>query len=347
MERTIGKRAARMMLTAGFACGLAVVGWTGVASAQSGFYNGKTVDLIIGFNAGDTYDLYSRLAAAHLGQHLPGKPTIVPRNMPGAGSIKAANYIYTQAAKDGTAIGMTGQATAFDQMVKYPGVMYDVRKFNWIGRLTPVIEFAVTWHTVPVKTLEDAMKREVVLAATSPNGVTATAPRLLNRLAGTKFKIVTGYKGVTGTMLAMEQGESEAGTATSQMLIYGRPELLKTPLVSVLVSYSNERGKLFPKIPAMGEFGRTPDEKKILQLYGSTADLGRSLMASPGVPADRVKMLRDAFTAMMKDPGFLADAKKAKMEIDPLDGAGLAKIANDTVNVSPELSAKVAKAIAK
>jgi tripartite-type tricarboxylate transporter receptor subunit TctC len=242
---------------------------------------------------------------------------------------------------------MTGQAIALNQMIKDPGVMYDVRKFNWIGRLTPVIEFAVTWHTVPVRTIGDAMKREVVLAATSPTGVTATAPRLLNRLAGTKFKIITGYKGVTGTVLAMEQGEAEAGTATSQMLIYGRPELLSKPLVSPLVAYSQERSQLLPNVPAMSEFGRTPDEKKILQLYGSTADLGRSLMAPPGVPAERVTILRNAFAAMMKSPEFIAAAKKAKMEIEPLDGTGLAKIAKDTVNVSPEFSEKVIKATAR
>jgi tripartite-type tricarboxylate transporter receptor subunit TctC len=255
--------------------------------------------------------------------------------------------MYAQAPKDGTAIGMAGQAIAFEQIVKNPAARYDAGKLNWIGRMVPVIQFIVAWHTSPTKTIEDAMKRETVLAATSPTGVTGTAPRLLNRLAGTKFKIIHGYPGVTGTMMAMERGETEAGTATAQTLLFGRPELLATPLVSVLVQYSKERNHLFPNVPAMGEFGRTEEEKEMLQLYGSTAELGRSIMAPPGVPEARLKVLRAAFNAMMKDPKFVAEAKKSKIEIDPLDAAGVTKVVHGTVDVSPEIASAVAKAIAQ
>lgn len=317
------------------------------ASAQTSpeFYKGKSVDFYIGFNAGDTYDIYSRLASQHLGRFLPGNPTIVPRNMPGAGSLKVTNYMYAQGAKDGTAIGMTGQAVAFEQMVKNPAVQYDARQLTWIGRMAPVIQFIAAWHTAPVKSMDDVMKRETLLAATSPTGVTGTAPRMLNKLGGAKFKIIHGYQGVTGTMLAAERGETEAGTVTAQTLLFGRPEYLATPLVHVLVQYSKGRSHLFPNIPAMGEFGRTAEEKEILQLYGSTAELGRAIMAPPGLPAERVKALRDAFNSMMKDSQFLADAQRSKMELDPLDGISLQKIVNDTINVSPELSKAVAKAI--
>lgn len=328
------------------AFGLAIgFGSTPVFAQSADFYKGKTIDFYIGFNAGDTYDIYSRLAAQHLGRFLPGNPAIVPRNMPGAGSLKVANYMYAQGAKDGTAIGMTGQAVAFEQMVKNPAVQYDARQLTWIGRMAPVIQFIAAWHNSGVKSIDDVMAKETLLAATSPTGVTGTAPRLLNKLGGTKFKIIHGYQGVTGTTLAAERGETQAGTVTAQTLLYGRPEFLTTPLVYVLVQYSKGRSHLFPNIPAMGEFGRTPEEKEILQLYGSTAELGRAIMAPPGVPAERAKALRDAFNAMMKDPQFLADAQKSKMELDPLDAAGLQKIVDDTINVSAEMSKAVAKAI--
>lgn len=320
----------------------------GPARSQSGeaaFYQGKTISMAIGFTAGDTYDIYSRIAVRHLPRFIPGNPAIVASNMPGVGSLKAANYLFTQAPQDGTAIGMTGQAIAFEQMVKNPAVSFDARKFNWIGRIVPVIQFIAAWRTTPVKTIEDAMQQEIVLAATSAGAVTGTVPRLLNRLAGTKFKIIYGYAGMTGTMLAMERGEAGAATATGQLVLYGRPELLSKNLLSLLVQYSKARNHMFPNIPAMGEFGRSEVEKRILQLYGSTAELGRAIVAPPNVPAERIQILRTAFDRMMKDPEFLAEALKAKMELDPLDGAAVARIVADTINVAPALAEEARLAV--
>lgn len=155
------------------------------AAAQSteAFYKGKSLDLIVGYAAGDTYDIYSRLAARHLSRYIPGAPTVVVRNMQGVGSLKAANYMYSQAPQDGSSIAMVGQGVALDQLVQNTAVQFDARQFNWVGRMVPVIQFVVVWHTSPVKTLQDAMKEEVVIAATSPTGATGTLPRLLNRLA--------------------------------------------------------------------------------------------------------------------------------------------------------------------
>lgn len=308
------------------------------SDAVEAFYRGKTINMYIGFTAGDTYDIYSRIAARHLSRFIPGSPAVVPTNMPGVGSLKAANYLFSQAPQDGTAIGMAGQAIAFEQMVKNSAVSFDARQFNWIGRIVPVIQFIASWHTTPVRTIQDAMEKEIVLAATSAGAVTGTVPRLLNRLAGTRFKIVYGYPGMSGTMIAMERGEAGAATATGQLVLYGRPDLISKNLLSLLVQYSKSRNHLFPNIPAMGEFGRTDDEKRILQLYGSTAELGRAITAPPNVPADRVNVLRAAFDKMMKDPEFLGETQRAKMELDPMSGSELVKIVEDTINVPPALA---------
>lgn len=320
----------------------------GAAIAQSAdpFFKGKNVDLIVGYAAGDTYDVYSRLAARHLPKYL-GASSVVVRNMQGVASLKAANYMYAQAPQDGSAIGMVGQGIGLDQVVGNQAVQFDARKFNWIGRMVPVIQFVVAWYDAPAKTLEDVMKNEVVVAATSPTGATGTVPRLLNRLAGTKFKIIHGYSGVSALMLAMERGETQAATASAQMLLFSKPELLAKPLVSVLVQYSKDRSKLFPNVPALGEFGRTEDEKHILSLYGATTELGRALLAPPNVPPARVAAMRAAFDAMMKDADFLAEAQKASLEVDALNGDGVTKLIHETVDVTPEFAKKVADALAE
>jgi tripartite-type tricarboxylate transporter receptor subunit TctC len=335
-----------LAMTAAVAAACAAASGASAQSAES-FYKGKNIDLIVGYAAGDTYDIYSRLAARHLPKYLPGNPTVVVRNMQGVGSLKAANYMYAQAPQDGSSIGMVGQGLALDQLVENPAAQFDARQFNWVGRMVPVIQFVVVWHTAPAKTLEDVMKQEVVVAATSPTGATGTVPRLLNRLAGTKFKIIHGYPGVSGLMLAMERGETQAATASAQMLLFSKPELLAKPLVSVLVQYSKGRSALFPDVPALGEFGKTDDDKHILGLYGSTTELGRAFLAPPKVPADRMKVLRAGFDGMMKDATFLEEAKKASLEVDALDGDGVAKIVHETLDVTPDFAKRVAAALAE
>lgn len=317
----------------------------GSASAQTDFYTGRSIEFIVGYNAGDTYDAYARLAARHINKHIPGAPTIVVRNMQGVGGIRAANYLYAQAPQDGSAIGMFGQNLALDQLLATPAVQYDVRKFAWIGRMVPVLQFVVAWHTSPVKTIEDARTHEIVIAATSKAGATSTIPRLLNRFAHTKFKIVHGYPQLSALMLAMERGETAAASASAQMLLLSRPELLAKPLISVLVQYTKERSKLFPNVPALGEFGDTPDDKKILQIYGTTTDLGRSITAAPRIPLDRLAVLRAAFDQMRQDKAFLDDAKTIGLEIDALPGDKVLKIVEETLDVTPELAKALEQAL--
>jgi tripartite-type tricarboxylate transporter receptor subunit TctC len=319
---------------------------SGAALAQSAsdFYSKAEMTIVVGYNPGGTYDLYSRMAARHLGNHLPGKPNIIVKNVPGVGSLKAANYLYEQAPKDGATLGMVSQSVALQQVLKHRAVRYDARKFRFIGRMTQATEVTIVWHTVPVKTIADARKREVVMGATSPGSSADTNPRLMNEFAGTMFKNVLGYKGTTGAMRAMERGEVEGSLAVIQSLIVSKKDWIKENKIRVLVQYALERHPAFPDAPAMTEFGDSDEEKQILRLFGSTASVGRALMVPPDVPADRLAMLRTAFDAMLKDPAFLADMKAKNMELDPASGQKVQALIDDTYKISPKAAARAAAA---
>lgn len=325
---------------------LAVSAATGAAHAQSveAFYRENNISIIIGYNPGGTYDVYARLAAKHLPKHIPGNPAIVAKNVPGVGSLKAANFLYEQAPRDGSVIGVVSQSVALQQVLKHPAVRYDARQFNWIGRLTSAVEVTVVWHTVPVKTITDARKREVIIGGTSARSSTDTNHKVMNAIAGTRFKMVLGYKGTTGAMLAMERGEVEGSLAVVQNLLIGKPEWLREKKVSVLVQYSLKRHRAFPDAPAMVEFGDTDEDKQILSLYGSTAEVGRSIMTPPDVPAARLAALRAGFVAMLKDPAFLAEMEQRKMELDPTTGEELQSLVRSTFAISPKAAERAAAA---
>jgi tripartite-type tricarboxylate transporter receptor subunit TctC len=310
------------------------------SESAADFFKDKQISLIIGYNPGGTYDLYSRVAATLLPRYIPGNPTIIPKNMPGVGSVKAANYLHNQAPKDGLTIGMIGQQLAVTQALRDAAVAYDMRKFHWIGRLTPVVEATVTWHTSPTKTLTDAMKRETVLAGTSAGATSDVMPTLMNHFAGTKFKIVFGYRGTTGALLAMERGETEGSHTTIESILISKADWVREKKVSVLVQYATERHEAFPNVPAMVEFGKSREDKQILALFGSTADIGRSLLAPPGVPAERLAILRKAFSTMIADPAFKKEMEKRRMEIGPMSGDALQKRITETLDITPAVATR-------
>ena len=299
------------------------------------FFKGKQMTLIVGYNPGGSYDVYSRLAAQMLPKYLPGNPTIAVKHMPGVGSVKAANYLFTQAPKDGLTIGMIGQQLALTQALRDSAVAYDMRKFGWLGRFTPIIEVSLTWHTSPTKTINDAMKRETVMAATSAGATAEQMPSLMNAIAGTKFKMIKGYAGTTGTLLAMERGETEGGHATLANLLFGKAAWLQEKKINVLVQYAQGRHPRFSTVPAMVEFGKSDQDKQVLSLFGSTAEIGRSLMTPPDLPAERLAVLRRAMAAMLADPAFKAEMEKRKMEFGPMSGDDLQKAIGKTLDVPP------------
>src|SRR5215510_1634269 len=202
------------------------------------FFRGKQIQIIIGYNPGGPYDVYSRLAATLLPKYIPGNPRIVPQNMPGVGSAKAANYLYNQAPRDGLAIGVIGQQLPINQALGDASVKFDMRQFGWLGRFTSGGEATVIWHTSPVKSLADAMQRETTLASTSAGSSADAFPLLMNRITGTRFKMIRGYPGITGTVLAMERGETEGAHSTLEQTLFSHQDWIKDKKMTVLVQYT-------------------------------------------------------------------------------------------------------------
>jgi tripartite-type tricarboxylate transporter receptor subunit TctC len=320
---------------------LAFAGQIGTAAAQDEFFHGKTVKLLIGTGPGGGYDTYGRMVARYLGQHLPGNPTVVPENMPGASSLVLTNYLFNSAPQDGTAIGIVNQAMAIEQFLQSPNIHYDVNQFNWIGRVSSADEMAIVWHTVPVNSINDVFTRETLMGGTGPTSSTEFVPNLLNNLVGTKFRVVSGFNGTSEVALAMERGEVEGSATPLESLTSYRADWVREKKIKILVQYMRERDPEVADIPTMVELGKTDEARAILGLYASGADIGRSILAPPGLPAERVAMLRAAFDHMLEDPQFLANAKTLGIQLKPLTGERLQEL---ILNISQFPSALIPKA---
>ncbi|MEA2984070.1 MAG: hypothetical protein QOD94_324 [Alphaproteobacteria bacterium] len=304
----------------------------GDQSHAAQLFENKTIDLVIGYASGGGYDIYGRLVARHLGRHLPGIPVIVPRNMPGAGSITAANYIYNNAPKDGTTIGIVTQTLKEEELLETPGVRYQAGKFTWIGRVTSNVNLSVTWQTSKVKTIDDAMKYEFPVAS---NLIAGVLPTVLNNVVGTKFKLINGYAGSNEGMLAMERGETEGAMTTWDTLKVSKKDWLNANKVNIIVQYAPERHRELPAVPTMVELARTQEDKQILELFSAAASIGRSFVGPPGLSDDRVAALREGFQLMLKDPQFLAEIEKLRLEFDPMSGEKLQQLVDGIRTASP------------
>ena len=316
----------------------------GAASAQTAeqvFSAKKTINLYIGYTPGGSYDLYSRLVAQHLGRFLPGKPTVVPSNMPGAGSLTAANYVYEVAPKDGTALGLVSETAAMEQALGNPAAKYDATKFTWIGRVASSNNIHLVWHTAKAQSVEDAKKIEMTVAGTGPANLAEAVPRLLNALIGTKFKIIAGYQASGPGMLAMERGEVD-GSGTSWAIVKAtKQDWLKSGDVKVILQDVPTRSAELPDVPALPEFGVTPEDKQLLGLYASGGAIGRAVFGPPGIPPQIARALQDGFAAMVKDKEFLADLEKANLDVEPDTPENLAKVVAATVQVPDSVRQRV------
>jgi tripartite-type tricarboxylate transporter receptor subunit TctC len=289
--------------------------------ADDPFYKGKTISLIIASNVSGGYDTYGRLLARHLPKHLAGNPAIVPQNMPGAGGIRAANYLYSVAPKDGTTFGIFDQAMFLDQLLGIPGLRGDVRQFNWIGRLASNSSVLFAWHTAPVKKIEDALTHELIVAAPGSNSrLNWTA---LNAITGTRLKLLTGYEGPATAKIAMQRGEVEALSLPWGVLREENPDWLSQHQINLLLQTGLEKNAGLPDLPRMIDLAKTDEDRKLLEIFASPSLVGRSFAAPPGLPKERVEELRAAFMAMVKDPEFLAEIAKLNFDLDPLSGAQL------------------------
>jgi tripartite-type tricarboxylate transporter receptor subunit TctC len=290
------------------------------AQTAEPFFARKTVTIYVGYTAGGSYDLYARLIARHLGKHIPGNPSVVAQNMPGAGSMKAANYVYQVAPKDGTALGVIVESAALEQALGNTAVQYDAAQFTYIGRVATSNNVFMQWHSSKVQSIADSQRIESTLAGTGPGSIAETIPRLFNAIVGTKFRLVSGYPASTEGMLAMERGEVEGSSSSWAAVFVSKQNLLRDKKIRIILQTQPERHADLPDAPSITEYGNTADDRQVTALYASGSGVGRSLLGPPGIPADRLKLLRDAFNAMAKDPEFVADIKKLNVELDPLPG---------------------------
>jgi len=315
----------------------------GHAQSPADFYKGKTIDLYIGYSAGGGYDVYARALARHMPRFIPGNPTIVPKNMPGAGSLVLANWLYNVAAKDGTAFGTIGRGTAFDPLLGSTKAQFDAAKFNWIGSMNDEVSVCVAWHTTGIATLEQVMQNELTVGGTGPAADTDQFPKVLNATIHTKFKIIAGYPGGNDIDLAMERGEvmGRCGWSWSSVIATHK-QWFDENKINVLVQLSLRKHGDLPNVPLVMDFAKTSEERQIFKLVFARQPMGRPFLAPPGIPADRTAALRKAFTDTMKDPGFLAEAEKMQLEINPGSGAAVQEIMQEVNQTPKAIAAAVA-----
>jgi tripartite-type tricarboxylate transporter receptor subunit TctC len=316
------------------------------AQSPAEFYKGRNVDLYIGYSAGGAYDLYARVIARHLGKHIPGNPTIVPRNMEGAGSLRLTNWLYNVAPKDGTAIGTIGRGTAFDPLLGSRGAQFQADKFTWIGSANNEVSICVAWKTSGITKLEDTLTKELIVGGTGQAADTDQFPRILNGVLGTKFKIVTGYPGGNDVTLALERGEvkGRCGWSWSSVLATQK-RWIDDKSIIILAQLSLSKHPDLPDVPLVMDFAKTEDQQQIFRLIFARQVIGRPFLAPPGVPKDRAEALRAAFMDTMKDPEFLADAEKSQLEINPVSGADVEKLIKEIYQTPKALADKAAEFI--
>jgi len=291
------------------------------AGEVADFYRGKTLNVYIGVNVGGGYDFEARLLARFMKAHIPGNPTLVPQNIIGAGGIKMANYLYSIAPQDGTAIGMVPDTLIAAQAVGIGGVQFDASKFSFIGTMSTSPNTLAAWHTTGVATIEEARHRPLLIAASNPGAATYIFPRLVNEVLGTKLKLVSGYQGNGTMILAMERGEVDAVSNSWDSWKSLSSGWLAQKKVNILVQTEPKAADL--NVPSVQELARNEGDLKLIELVTSGDALGKPLATAPNVPAERVRALREAFAATIKDPDFIAAAAAAKIEIKPVYGAQL------------------------
>jgi tripartite-type tricarboxylate transporter receptor subunit TctC len=308
---------------------LALAGLLGLAAASAvpasavraqtpeQFYKGKSLSLIIPNAPGGSFDLYARLVAAHLGQFIPGHPSIIPQNMPGAAGMQAANYLYALAPKDGSVLSVLVPNITLAQVLGVQSITYDVRRFNWIGRAVATTATLFTWQTSSTKTLADLTRRETLVASTGPLSQAEINSLMLNGVVGTKFKLIRGYKGSAEAALAVERGEADGTLMPWEYLKAAHADWIDTGKISIVARYVRHPIKERPDVPSVYDLARTKEQRDVLNLFLGSDEMGHPIALPPDVPGERVAAVRTAFASMIEDPEFHADAARQKLDLLP------------------------------
>ena len=332
----------RVIIAAASAAALTVCLGLPAAAQQQPFYKDKTIELIISTGAGGGLDTNARLVARHLARHIPGQPTIVSKNMPGAGHIRAANYIANQAPKDGTTIGTLIPAFVMAQVLqRSEGIQFDAAKLQWLASTSASNSSIYVWKASGVASIEDAKTRPVLMGGTGSGSYTTLYPLVLNHVIGTKFKIISGYISTAEIRLAMERGEVEGRAGNNLNSIRQETgDWLKDGKIILLAQVGIERDKEFPNAPLMLELARTEEERQVLKLFSADVVIGRPFLAGPGVPAERVAILRKAFDELVKDPEFLKEAASSDIDISPVSGERVQHLVEDLIHTPADIVAR-------
>jgi tripartite-type tricarboxylate transporter receptor subunit TctC len=351
---TMGREGVRMTTIARGLAAAAVIAFAlasphiPAARAQSvaDFYRGRTIDLDIGYSVGGGYDLYARLIARRLGGHIPGNPTVVPKNMEGAGSLRLANYLYAAAPTDGTVIGATSRGAAFDPLLGETGARFDASKFSWIGSANNEVSVCVASAASGITKFDDLFDKPMTIGSTGAADDTYQFPALVNAVLGTKFKIVTGYPGGNDVSLALERGEVQGRCGWSWSSIKTtRFNWVRNKRIIVLVQMSLSKHPDLPDVPLIMDLAKTNEQRQIFKMIFARQTMGRPYLAPPGVPADRLAALRKGFMDTMTDKDFLDEAEQNKFEINPVNGEELETLVKDVYRTPPEIAKKAAAAV--
>jgi tripartite-type tricarboxylate transporter receptor subunit TctC len=324
---------------------LASIFHTFPAAAQTAadFYKGRTVNILVGFGPGGGCDLYARLLGRHLGRHIPGGPNVVVQNMDGAGSVRAANYVYAVAPKDGTAIAAVNQNAPMYQMLGGAGAQFEAARLQWLGSMANSNGIVYTWHTSGIRSIEDARQREVPLGAVGTASDSYIFATIINEVAKTRFKPITGYTGTGQINIAVERGEvaGRGGISWSSVQSTNK-NWLDEKKINLLAQMGFEKEPELPDVPLVQDVVRTPDGLQIVRVVSLPTALGYAHWVAPGVPAERLEALRTAYAATMRDPEFMKEAARLSMQLRPQTGAqALTAQVNDTPKAVLEKTAKV------
>jgi tripartite-type tricarboxylate transporter receptor subunit TctC len=313
----------------------------GHAQSPEEFYRGKTVDLFIGYSIGGGYDVYGRTVARHLGKHIPGNPTVIPKNMDGAASLTLANWLYESAPKDGTVLGIIGRGTVFDPLFGRKGSKFDGVKFSWIGSANDEVSVCVAMASTGIIKFDEVLTKELTIGGTGPSDDTVQFPKLLNGVLKTKFNVIIGYAGGNEVVMAMQRGEVNGRCGWSWSSVKATHyNLVEQEKINILVQLSLEKHPDLPNVPLATDWAETDEQMQMLKVIFARQVMGRPFLSPPGIPADRLEALRKAFMDTMKDKEFLAEAAKLKLEINPVPGERIAKLVKEIYQTPPDIALK-------
>jgi tripartite-type tricarboxylate transporter receptor subunit TctC len=311
----------------------------GSAHAED-FYRGKTIRLVVPSAPGGGYDVSGRSLAQHMGKHIPGEPSIIVQNMPGGGGLTAANWLFSVAPKDGLTIGLIQRGVPFYPFFGDKNAQFNPKEFNWLGSVTAEVGAITVFHTAKAKTMADSFEIPVVLGGSGPND-SETYPHLMNNTIGTKFRVVSGYKSNTETLLAMERGEVEGLSGSWSSMKANRPKWVQDNQVRVLVQISREKQADLPGVPTVMDFIKKEEHRAMWNVALAMAQVGRPVAAPPGIPKELAAILRTAFWATMQDPAFVAEMEASRREVSPESAETMERILDEVAATPAETLSKL------